>query len=92
MPAPSRASRLRTEAVHRGHCSTSLKTSHTVDAGASTSMLLSVIMYQTVHRTDVDDEHEQWNHRGVVTRGAPRVFPTLRYRSALVARRNVTYG
>ena len=38
-----------TDAVHSGQRSTSAKTSHTTDAGASISTLLSVIMYQMVH-------------------------------------------
>ncbi len=37
------------DAVHSDQRSTSVKTSHTTDAGASISMLPSVIMYQMVH-------------------------------------------
>ena len=49
MPAPSRATTRSTDAVHSGQRSTSAKTSQTTAAGASISMLLSVIMYQMVH-------------------------------------------
>ena len=37
-----------TDSVHAGHRATSANMSQTTEAGASTSMLLSVIMYQMV--------------------------------------------
>ena len=51
MPGPSRATTRSTDAVHSGQRSTSAKTSQTIAAGASISMLLSVIMYQMVHHS-----------------------------------------
>src|SRR5947209_14965208 len=48
-PVPSRPTSDVTDAVHSGQRSTSLNTSHTSCAGASISMLSSVIMYQMVH-------------------------------------------
>ena len=49
IPGPSRATMRSIDAVHSDQRSTSVNTSHTTDAGASISMLLSVIMYQMVH-------------------------------------------
>ncbi len=48
MPGPSSGSTDETDAVHVGHCCTSVNTSHTRSAGAAISTEALVIMYQTV--------------------------------------------